>query len=553
MSDFKLKGVTSLDLNVGDKIEAEVEGIEGAKVLLVNAGGTVQAIGPKCTHYGAPLVKGVLTANGRITCPWHGACFNAKTGDVEDAPALDFLPTFNVVERDGAVYVSGDKDTIKAGRRKPSFKRAAKQDAAKVVVVGGGSGAIGAVEGLREKGFAGSITVITNEGYLPIDRPKLSKALIADPAKIQLRDEAWFESGGVSIVKDEVTSIDFASKTVQTKSGGANSIPYNKLILSTGGTARLLPLEGFKTLSNIFTLRNIHDVKKITDVLGANDGAKKKVVIVGSSFIGMEVANATAKNHDVTVVGMEKVPLERVLGLEVGAAAQKGLEKSGVKFYLSASVDKAEPSAIDASKVGAVYLKDGTKLEADLVILGIGVAPATEYLRGNSAVQLERDGSLKTDETFSVVGLEDVYALGDIATFPYNGPGGEGKPVRIEHWNVAQKAGRIAADHIVNPAQASSKNGPGTFFTPVFWSALAAQLRYCGNTAASGFDDIVVQGSLDSGSWAVFYTKGDTVVAVATMGKDPVMVQSAELMNVGKMPSKSQLSGGLDVLSLGAP
>lgn len=424
-----------------------------------------------------------------------------------------------------------------------------KQEDNKVVVVGGGSGAIGAVEALREKGFSGSITVITNEGYLPIDRPKLSKALLTDPAKVQLRDQTWFDAGGVSVVHDEVTGVDFAGKKVQTK--GAGDVAYSKLILSTGGTARILPLQGFKVLGNIFTLRNVHDVKKIVDVLSAGDGAKKRVVIVGSSFIGMEVANATAKNHDVTVIGMEKVPLERVLGHDVGAAAQQGLEKNGVKFYLSASVDKAEPSADDPAKVGAVYLKDGTKLEADLVILGIGVAPATEYLRDNSVVRLEPDGSLKTDETYSVVGLKDVYALGDIATFPYHGPGGNGKPVRIEHWNVAQKSGRIAAEHIVNPAL--STRGPGTFFTPVFWSALSAQLRYCGNTAVSGYDDVVVQGSFESGSWAAFYTKGDIVVAVATMGKDPVMVQSAELMNVGKMPSKSQLADGLDVLTLGPP
>ncbi|CAK7563008.1 MAG: Apoptosis-inducing factor 1 [Sporothrix epigloea] len=554
MSEFKLKGVTSLDLKAGSKFEAEVEGLDDAKVLLVNAAGTIQAIGPKCTHYGAPLVNGVLASNGRITCPWHGACFNAKTGDVEDAPALDHLPVFKVFERDGAVYVTGDKDTIKASRRKPNIRRpASKQDTENVVVVGGGSGAIGAVEALRENGFAGKITVITNEGYLPIDRPKLSKALIPDASKLQLRDEAWFESGSVSIVQDEVISVDFAGKTVQLKSDGANSIPYSKLILSTGGTARLLPLEGFRTLGNIFALRNAHDVRNITNVLGAQDGARKKVVIIGSSFIGMEVANAIAKNHTVSVIGMDKVPLERVLGTEVGTAAQKSLEKSGVQFYLSASVDKAEPLASDASKVGAVYLKDGTKLEADLVILGIGVSPATKYLSKNSAVQLEEDGSLKTDESFAVVGLDDVYALGDIATFPYHGPGGNGKPVRIEHWNVAQKSGRIAAEHITKPAQASVNHGPGSFFTPVFWSALSAQLRYCGNTAASGFDDIVVQGSFDEGSWAVFYTKGEVVVAVATMGKDPVMVQSAELMNARRMPTKSELAAGLDVLSLGAP
>lgn len=443
----------------------------------------------------------------------------------------------------GAVYISGEEATIKAGRRKPTFKcsaHSAKQEE-KVLVVGGGSGAMGAIEGLRAAGFEGPITLISNEGYLPIDRPKLSKALITDPSKVQWRDKDWFESGSVEIVDDEVTSVNFADKTVGVKSGG--TFAYGKLILATGGTAKVLPLQGFKVLDNIFTLRNIHDTKKIVDAIGPKG---KKIVVVGSSFIGMEVANAAAADNTVTVVGMEGVPLERVLGKEVGASLQKGLEGKGVKFYMDASVEKAEPSSADPSKVGAVALKDGTSLEADLVILGVGVGPATSYLKDNSIVKLEEDGSLKTDETFSVVGLKDVYAIGDIATYPYHGPGGEGKYVRIEHWNVAQNAGRIVAGHIVAPTKKP------TPFTPVFWSALTAQLRYCGNTIG-GYDDVVIQGSLDEGKWAAYYTKGETVVAMASMGMDPVMVQSAELMALGKMPSKSKIKGGLDVLSLGPP
>jgi NADPH-dependent 2,4-dienoyl-CoA reductase/sulfur reductase-like enzyme len=471
------------------------------------------------------------------------ACFNAKTGDVEDAPALDSLAVFKITERDGAVYIHGDKAAIKGGRRKPKFScpAASNNTEERVVVVGGGSGALGLVEGLRSKGFAGGITIVSSEGYLPIDRPKLSKALLTDLGKLQWRDKEWYDSGKVQIVEDEVVEVDFAGKTVVTK--GGQKLPYGKLVLATGGTPRNLPLQGFKVLENIFTLRTVHDVRKIVDAIG---DAGKKIVVVGSSFIGMELAKATAEKNTVTVIGMEKVPLERVLGEQVGGAMQKGLEKSGVKFYMSASVDKAEPSGSDPAKVGAVLLKDGTSLPADLVVLGVGVAPATGYLRDNKVVRLEDDGSLRTDESFSVVGLRDVYAVGDIATFPYRGPGGEGRPTRIEHWNVAQKAGRVVAQHIVNPSV------PAEFFTPVFWSALSAQLRYCGNTAG-GWDDVVVQGSLEEGKWAAFYTKGETVLAVATMGKDPVMVQSAELMSLGKMPSKSELKGGKDVLSLGPP
>ncbi|KAI1486611.1 monodehydroascorbate reductase [Biscogniauxia mediterranea] len=541
MSEFKLKGVTSLSLQPGDKQEVEVDGIDGAKVLLLNAGGKIQATGPKCTHYGAPLVNGVLTKSGRLTCPWHGACFNGKTGDIENAPALDALTMFKVVEKDGAVYVQGDEAVIKAGRRKPNFKCSAAAGPEKLVVVGGGSGAIGTVEGLREYGFTGSITVISNEGYLPIDRPKLSKALLTDPAKVQWRDADWFKSGSVEIVQDEVVDIDLNNKTVSTK--GSAKYPYTKLVLATGGSPRNLPLQGFKVLENIFVLRNIHHTKKIVDAIGEKG---KKIVVVGSSFIGLEVANAVAADNDVTVVGQETVPLERVLGKEVGGGLQKALEGKGIKFYLSAALDKAEPLASDPSKVGSVLLKDGTKLEADLVILGVGVAPATEYLKENKVIRLEQDGSLKTDENHLVTGLKDVYAIGDIATFPYHGPGSSGKYVRIEHWNVAQNQGRIVAKHIVNPALKAE------FYTPIFWSALTGQLRYCGNSS-HGWDDLVLQGDPAAGKFVAYYCQGDVVVAVTSMGTDPVVMKAAELIKSGAMPSKSELKGGLDLLQVPFP
>ncbi|EMR68680.1 putative monodehydroascorbate reductase protein [Eutypa lata UCREL1] len=528
MPEYKLKDVTSLSLQPGDKQEVEVEGIEGAKVLIANVGGSIQALGPNCTHYGAPLVK---------------ACFNAKTGDVEDAPALDALPTFKVTERDGAVFVQGDEALIKSGKRTPTFKcsKPTGPDAEKVVVVGGGSGALGLVEGLRESGFGGAITMISNEGYLPIDRTKLSKALITDQSKIQWRDAEFFKSGSVEVVQDEVVDVDLVSKAVLTKS--KERYPYTKLVLATGGAPRYLPLQGFKVLGNIFVLRTIHDAKNIVAAIGEKG---KKIVIVGSSFIGMEIAAATSSDNDVTIIGMESVPLERVLGKEVGGGIQKLLEGKGVKFHMSAGVEKAEPKGSDQSVVGSVALKDGTKLEADLVVLGVGVAPSTGYLKENKVVRLEEDGSLKVDENYLVAGLKDVYAIGDIASFPYHGPGGNGRYTRIEHWNVAQNQGRGVARHIVNPSL------KGEFFTPVFWSALTGQLRYCGNTAG-GWDDVVLQGKPEEGKFVAYYSSGETVVAMASMGVDPAMSKSAQLMRMGAMPTKSELKNGLDILSVALP
>ncbi|OQV06088.1 Rieske [2Fe-2S] domain-containing protein [Cladophialophora immunda] len=538
---FKLKGLDKLDLQELEKKEVEVEGIEGGKVLLCKVGGQVHAVNANCTHYGAPLKLGVLTPEGRLTCPWHGACFNARTGDVEDSPAPLSLNAFDVIEKDGGVYVKGKAADIKGGKRTVNIKTTPSSQE-KVVIVGGGSGAFGALLKLRELGYKGHITVITHEGY-PIDRPKLSKALITDASKLYLQPEEWYSEGSIEFFPDTVTSVDFDGKTVQTKTG--KSLPYTKLILATGGTPRQLPLPGFKDnqLGNIFLLRKVSDVQNIVTAVGDKG---KKIVIVGSSFIGMEVANALAKENSVSIVGMESAPLERVMGTEVGKIFQRTLEKNGAKFYLNAGVDSALPASklantVGLSSVGAVKLKDGTELEADLVILGIGVFPETTYLRNNPKVQLEKDGSIAVDENFAVKGLQDVWAIGDIATYPYHGPGGNGTPVRIEHWNVAQNMGRAVGELIAQPG---SKPKP---FIPIFWSALGGQLRYCGATP-NGWDELVLKGEPENNKFAAFYCKGDTVVAMASMMMDPIMVKSAELMRHGKMLSKSDIQSGKDVL-----
>ena len=311
-------------------------------------------------------------------------------------------------EKNGGVYVKASEETIKKNRKALSIacKPQGKQQ---VLVVGGGSGAIGVIEGLRSSGFDGAITVISKEGFRPYDRTKLSKALLADESKLAWRSPEFYSEGGVEFVEGEVTGVDFSSKEVSTK--GGKTYNYTKLVLASGGTPRWLPLPGLKgDLKNVFVLRSIPDVQSILDALRSGS---KKVVVVGSSFIGMEVANKLASDkHDVSVIGMESEPMERVMGAKIGKVVRTILEKNGLKFYMSASVEKATPSKSDSSLVGAVHLKDGTELEADLVIEGVGIAPATEYLRENKSVQLLKDGSLKTDGSFKVDGLEDVFAIG---------------------------------------------------------------------------------------------------------------------------------------------
>ncbi|EWC45798.1 hypothetical protein DRE_05135 [Drechslerella stenobrocha 248] len=511
MTQYRLTGVDKADLKPGFKKEVTIDELGGAKLLVVQVGSDVSALSPRCTHYGAPLAKGVLTAAGKLRCPWHGACFNVATGDIEDAPGLDSLNRFPVTVTDDGLTIEGEESAIKAFSRSPTYicsEATVPED--NVLIVGGGSGAIGVIEALREEGYKGNIVVLSKEEYPPIDRTKLSKALITDPKKIALRSLDFLKGLGVDFhTSTVVKSVDFDAHSVLTEDG--KTFNYKKIVLATGATPRHLPLKGFNELGNIFVIRTVDTAKAIVDAVGLEGG--KKIVVIGSSFIGMEVANFLAgKKHEVTVVGMEEAPMERVMGKQVGASFQALLERQGVKFYMKAGVQTAERSASNPFLVGSVTLKDGTSLDADAVILGVGVAPATEPFK---SLPLEKDGSLRVDENFQIIATTDAFAIGDIATYPYKGPGGgSDSAIRIEHWSVAQNAGRSAAKYIATGKTAAP-------FIPIFWSAIGVQLRYCGNTIG-GYDDVVIQGSLEENKFVAYYTSGETVVAVASMQKDPV-------------------------------
>jgi NAD(P)H-nitrite reductase large subunit len=174
---------------------------------------------------------------------------------------------------------------------------------ARWLISNSGSGTLGAVEGLRGGGYNGKITVISKEGYQPIDRTKLSKALLADLSKAAWRQKDFYKDAKIEFVEGEVSGVDFSSKKVSTKSG--KDFEYSKLVLATGGTPNWLPLDGLKgDLENVFLLRTLPDTQNILKAVGDNG---KKVVVVGSSFIGMEVGNCLAgMKNDVTIVGMEE-------------------------------------------------------------------------------------------------------------------------------------------------------------------------------------------------------------------------------------------------------
>ncbi|KAH9819136.1 hypothetical protein DFH28DRAFT_1053431 [Melampsora americana] len=519
------------------------------KVLVSQVNGTIYATSAKCTHYGAPLVKGVLTSEGCLTCPWHGAKFSVCTGDIEDAPGLDSLQAFKVVITDDQVFVEVEADVVKKTEfgRKPQACKASRSQEPGVVIIGGGSGGHHFIEELSRLKYDGKVTMISEEPHLPIDRTKLSKALITDPGKIALRVEGFYKELGIDVkIGTSVKKIDLEKKAVELSDG--STVPYAQLVVATGAKARTLPIDN-KDLKGICTLRSIEDTKKIEPLITSQKGEKKSLVLIGSSFISMELAAFASKKENLTVhvVGMDSVPLSNILGEKIGQGLKKFHEKNGVIFHMDSGIKKYVPSQHDSSQVGAVVLNGDETLMCDCVVLGVGAQPNTELLR-SAGFELEKDGSVCVDEHMRIKDSKagnNIFAIGDIAKYPDLLTNGD--LTRIEHWNVAGNHARTAAKNI---SRGTSSDQVSFTKPAIFWSAQGQQLRYVGTGKASQWKDVIIDGNPDEMKFVAYYHIDQEVVAIATMQRDPIMVQAAELLNQRKFPSVSEIKKGVDVMSL---
>lgn len=504
------------ELKDGEMREVEVD---NRPVLIVREEGKYYAVGSKCTHYGAPLVKGAH-CNGRVRCPWHGACFNIKTGDIEDFPGLDSIPTFEVEVSDGKVKVKANKAILSQTKRQKSMCKADDQTKKSVLIVGGGPASVTCAETLRQEGFTGQISIATREKCLPYDRPKLSKAMDSKADAIALRDADFYESYDINILTEkEATSVNTEKKAVTFSDG--SDMTYDSLLLATGGRPRTLPIAG-TDLQNVCILRTPDDANFI-----AEKAAGKKVVIIGSSFIGMEVAAFLAdKAESVSVVDIIKVPFQLVLGEKVGSVLQKLHEDNGIKFYFEKGIKQFEG---EDGKVTEAVLSDDTRLPADLCVLGVGVVPATDFLK-DSGIQMSDRGFISVDKLMKT-NVPDVYAAGDIVEFPLFTV--DDKMANVQHWQMAHAHGRTAALSIMGtPKEIKS--------VPFFWTMMYKKsIRYTGYGV--GYDDIVVHGDLDAQKFVACYTKGDEVIAVSSLNFDPIVSQAAEIMASGKKILKSQI------------
>jgi len=506
---------------VGDLKDGEMKQVAAGEtnILLARVAGNYTAVGATCPHYGAPLVEGALSG-ASVICPWHHACFNITTGDIEEPPALDALARYDVKIRDGRVLVSVPEAA--PDRRTPPLKGRDPEDDRLFLIIGGGAAGYMAAQTLREDGFRGRIRMITREDRLPYDRPNLSKDYLhghAEPEWMSLRDGEFFAEHDIEVERSrEVTRVEAAARTVTFGDGATQK--YDALLVATGGVPRNLSVPG-ADLKNVFLLRSFADADAIIE---AADRASRAVVI-GASFIGMEAAySLTECGLSVTVVAPGSVPFEKTLGPEIGALFRRLHESHGVSFRLGASVKRLE----GAGRVERVVLEDGESIAAEMVVVGIGVRPATAFLVG---VPLDTDGGVIVDSHLRAV--EGLYAAGDIARFPDRRTC---RRVRIEHWRTAQQQGRVAAHNMAG--KEVEYEG-----VPFFWTRqFDAGLSYVGH--AESWDEIIYQGDVAGHDFLAFYVKENRVLAVAGMNRDREMAAIEELMRRDWMSTPAQLRGG---------
>ena len=493
--------------------------VDGTKVLLARVGDNCYALGAHCTHYGAPLVKGILSGD-RIVCPWHHACFDVRTGNLEEPPAFDSLPRFDVTVEKDEIFVRLPE--VVTDRRTPKMAKRDVLDQGTFVILGGGAAGYMAAQTLREDGFTGRLVMITRESRLPYDRPNLSKDYLAghaDPEWMPLRPDDFFEEHAIEVLREkEATSVDAARKTITFSDG--EKLPYDSLLIATGGIPRRLPFQT-EAQENVFLLRSFSD----SDLIIAAAEKGNRAIVIGASFIGMETAaSLQSRGCDVNVIAPDEVPFQKILGTEIGRIFKDIHERKGVSFRLGASVASFDGS----EKVEAVLLEGGERVEADFVVVGVGVKPAADFLQG---VELHKDGGVITNKYLEIG--DSIYAAGDITHFP---DPRTGEMTRIEHWRTALQQGRTAAHNMA---------GNRTAYTavPFFWTKqFGKSLRYVGH--AKDWDKIIFQGDVDKHDFLAFYVKDNTILAVAGMNRDRDMAIWEERIRKDGILSPDQLSDG---------
>ena len=479
----------------------------------VQAGAEVLAIDAFCSHYHGPLAEGLVVGDG-IRCPWHHACFSLRSGEAVRPPALSALAVWQVEREGDRIFVRRKREAPKETRKEtPAAARPAGAPPRKIVIVGGGAAGFAAADMLRREGFAGTISMISDDAAPPVDRPNLSKDYLAGQAPedwVPLRPDDFYAEAGIDLrLNTPVASIDPRERKITLASGGA--LPFDRLLLATGAEPVRLPIPGADQ-PHVHTLRTLGDSRAI--IAAATAGAKRALVI-GASFIGLEVAaSLRTRNLEVHVVAPEERPMARILGAEIGDFVRALHEEHGVIFHLQDTV-----TALEGKRA---RLKSGGMIEADLVVVGVGVRPR---------LALAEQAGLATDRGVTVdacleTSAPGIFAAGDIARWP--DPHSKAN-IRVEHWVVAERQGQTAARNMLGQGERYDA-------VPFFWSQhYDVPINYVGH--AEGWDEIKVDGSVADRDCLVQFRQNGRVLAVASIYRDPASLQAELAMERDRQPA----------------
>ena len=464
-------------------------------VLLALAGGEIFAVGASCTHYHGALVDGLVVGD-TVRCPLHHACFSLRNGEALRAPALDPIPCWKVERQGETVFV---REKLPEG--KPSSSGAAPHTPASVVILGGGGAGLAAADGLRRNGYDGPITMVSAEDAPPSDRPNLSKDYLAGQAQddwIPLRSPEYFTEQRIELLLGtRVASIDVNGRQVLLEGGARRS--FGSLLIATGADPVRLPIPGADA-PQVHYLRSFANSRAIVE----KARTAKHVVVVGASFIGLEVsASLRARGIAVDVVAPDHVPLERIMGQEVGRFVQTLHEAHGVVFHPGQTVARVDGRT--------ATLSDGTTLDADFVVMGVGVRPAIA-LAEQAGLTMDRGIAVNEYLETSAPGI---FAAGDVARWP---DARSGERIRVEHWVVAERQGQVAARNMLGYRERFDA-------VPFFWSQhYDVTINYVGH--AEKWDAVQIDGTLESRDCSVTYMRGGRRLAVATISRDRESLQA---------------------------
>jgi apoptosis-inducing factor 3 len=490
-------GIPEEQLPDGGKLIGRVGDDE---VLLVRRGTDIFAIGAHCTHYHGPLVEGLVVGE-TVRCPWHHACFDLRSGEALRAPALSPVPCWHIERHDGKIFALGKREGSRPRRGSPAAAGAPQN----IVIVGGGAAGFAAAEMLRRRNYQGSIVMLSADDAAPYDRPNLSKDYLAGNAPedwVPLRATDFYAEQRIDLrLRQEAVGIDLDARDVLLAGGG--KVPYDRLLLATGAEPVRLSIPGADQ-PQVYTLRSLADCRAIID---AAKNAKR-VVVIGASFIGLEVAaSLRAREIDVHVVAPEKTPMERILGPDMGNFVRSLHEEHGVVFHLEDTV-----TAIDGRRLA---LKSGRTLDADLVVVGIGVRPRLALAE---RVGLTLDRGVAVNE-YLEASAPGIFAAGDIARWP---DPHSGEKIRVEHWVVAERQGQTAALNMLGEREKFTA-------VPFFWSQhYDIPINYVGH--AEKWDEIAIDGDIAAKDCLLRFKRNGRVLAVASIFRDIASLEAEVAM-----------------------